>query len=105
VRGRLLALVFTCSLPLVPACSSKPQVTPGLEDAARAKAELKKQLGLNSSLMYGYTQAEDGGPKRLDVQVRYSQRPEGDLAQVREKTEEIVRKNFHDPVTSVTVLF
>lgn len=97
MRGVLFALVL--------ACSSAPQANRAVQDAAKAQAELKRELGVDSSLVYGYMDAPDGGGRRFDVQVRYSQRPEGDPAQVQEKTEAIVKRNFRDPVTSVTVRF
>jgi len=100
VRG--LGLALACAL--VFACSSAPQANRAVQDAAKAQAELKRQLGLDASLIYGYMQGADGGT-HFDVQVRYSQRPEGDLAQVKEKTDAIVKQSFRDPVSSIVVRF
>ena len=96
MRGFLLALVV--------ACSSAPPANRAVQDAAKAQAELKRQLGLDSSLVYGFMQGADGGT-HFDVQVRYTRRPEGDPAQLQEKTETIVKQSFRDPVSKVTVLF
>ncbi|HEY2029835.1 MAG TPA: hypothetical protein VGH20_11575 [Myxococcales bacterium] len=99
-----LSLAAVCSLALVFACSNAPQANRAIQDAAKAQAELKRQLGVNSTLMYGYMQGADGGT-HFDVQVRYSQKPEGDPAQVQEKTEAIVKQSFRDPVSSVIVRY
>lgn len=96
MRGLLLALLF--------ACSSQPQANATVQDAAKAQAELKRQLGVGSTVVYQYLPVAGGGT-RLDVQVRYSQPPEMAPEEVRQKTEAIVKQSFRNPVNSVTVRF
>jgi hypothetical protein len=88
---------------LAPACSSNERVKQAIEDASTAQAALKKEFGADVSVMYGFSTGTSG--RRFDVQVRFAQTPEGDAAKVKERTAAIVKQSFHEPISSVTVLF
>jgi hypothetical protein len=86
---------------LAPACSMTEQMQHAKEDSEKARTEIRRELGVDAFI--GYRVFVGTGGRRFDVQVRFAQPPPGIASEVKERVTDIVRRNFREKVTSVTV--
>jgi hypothetical protein len=94
-------IIAAVAIALAPACSMSEQVQQAKEDSEKARAEIRREFGMDALVSYRVFVGTGG--KRLDVQVHFAQPPPGIASKMKDQVTDIVKRTFRDPVTSVVV--
>jgi len=71
------------------------------EDSEKARTEIRQTFGVDAKIGFQLFNGSSG--RRFIVRVQFTSPPPGTASEVKEQVTEIIKRNFREPVTAVSV--